>query len=340
MVEYLDTWSQRRTTGELSLIDKIKLRLMQTVEKTLVSGLDATKLARIIDISHWQGDVDIALMVRLGDVAMCLPKCSDGKQVRAGSSSDKTNWIDDRFYENVQKCYDAGIPCGPYHYVQVALPDFTAQDLINWNFEILKLALGKLKAGVSYHLIMLDVEEKNATNSNAATVVMGLIRKIEEDPELSKVPILIYSSISVLNYYPALRDQLSYPGANRNLLMAQWVFSGSIATTWANLISQYLPKIEMKVLTPGYANWWGVQYSAAFMLEGCAGRLDQSLYRSTKAGLWSWLGYKAPKPPDEPPPPPPPPPPPDDLAAQVAANAADIAKLKAFRQGVKEAADL
>lgn len=299
MTEYLDTWSRERKSGRLGLIDRVKLAL-QRPEQTLISGLDATQLALMIDISHWQGDVDIALMVREGGIAGCLPKMSDGLQVRPGGASEITNYIDDKFYQNVQRCYDAKIPCMPYHYVQVAIPDYTVQDLINWQWKVMDAALSKLKAKVSYHAICLDVEERNGTSTNTRDVVLGLMAKIRAHPEYGKVPVIVYSSMSVYNLYPALRDQLSYQGADQNLWMAQWVYNTSTVTTWANLKSVYIPKIEMKVLTPGFANWWAVQWSASFTLPGCAGRCDLSFYRGTKGALWSWLGFAAVEPEPEP----------------------------------------
>lgn len=295
MTKYLDTWSLERRAGRLSLVDRLRLALMQP-EQTLISGLDASKLALMVDISHWQGDVDIARMVREGGIAACLPKMSDGLQVREGGPYELTNYIDDKFYQNLQRCYDAGIPCLPYHYVQVAIPDYTVQDLINWQWKVMDAALSKLKAKVSYHAIVLDVEERNGSDTNTRDVVLGLMAKLREHPEYGKVPVIVYTSMSVLNLYPALRDQLSYQGANQNLWLAQWVYNTITTTTWERLKSEYIPKIEMKVLTPGFANWWAVQWSSSFILPGCAGRCDLSFYRSTKEGLWDWLGYGAAQP--------------------------------------------
>lgn len=288
--QYLDTWSNRRTVGRLSLLDRIKLARMRP-EQTAISGLDASQLALLIDISHWQGDVDIAMMVRDGGIAGCFPKMSDGLQVRPGGAFEVTNYIDDKFYKNVQRCYDAGIPCLPYHYVQLAITDYTVQDLINWQWKVMDAALSKLKAKVSYHAICLDVEERNGSNTNARDVVKGLMDKLATHPEYSQVPVIVYTSMSVLNQYPALSDYLSYQGANRNLWLAQWVYNVTTTTTWERLRSEYIPKIEMKVLTPGFASWWAVQWSSSFVLPGCTGRTDLSFYRAPKAAMWSWLGY-------------------------------------------------
>jgi GH25 family lysozyme M1 (1,4-beta-N-acetylmuramidase) len=301
--QYLDTWSLKRETGKLSLIDQLKLKL-QKPEKTLISGLDATKLALMVDISHWQGDVDIAHMVSTGKVAMCMPKASDGKQVRAGGAYELSNYIDDWFYRNVDKCYQAKIPCAPYHYVQPFFTDYTVPGVVDWNWKVMEAAFKPLTPKVSYHAIVLDFEEKTTTNTNGATVMMELIKRIENHPQMNQVPLIIYTSMGVLNYYPALSDQLSYRGANRNLWMAQWVYTGSITTTWENLWANYIPKIEMKVITPGYANWRMLQWSAAFVLPGGNGRTDLNFFCGTKAALYNWLKYATEPEPPEPPQPP------------------------------------
>lgn len=302
MTQYLDTWSRERSAGRLSrlsLLDRIKLAQMVKVQ-TLISGLDATQLALMVDISHWQGDVDVARMVRDGRVAMLIPKCSDGKQVQAGDPYDKGSYVDDWFYRNVQKAYDAKIPCMPYHYVQLAIPDYTTEGLADWNYQVLKYALGKIAAKKSYHAICLDVEETNASDLSGSDVVLKLMDKIRSDPDLAQVPLVIYSSMSILNRYTRLREQLSYPGANQNLWMAQWVYNTPTTTTWDDFWKVYVPKVDMRVLTPGFANWWGVQWSSSFILPGGSGRTDVSFYRAPKASLYSWLGYAGAAEPEEP----------------------------------------
>lgn len=330
--QYLDVWSERRNTGKLSILDRIKLAT-QKPEQTLISGLDATKLALMVDISHWQGDVDIAQMVMDGKVACLLPKCSDGKQVVAGDPYAKINYVDDWFYRNVQKAYDAKIPCIPYHYVQLAITDYTAEGLAAWNYEVLKFALSKIAAKKSYHAICLDVEETNASDISGSDVVLKLMDKIRNDPVLSTVPLIIYSSMSVLNRYTRLREQLSYPGANQNLWMAQWVYNTVTTTTWENFWSVYVPKVEMKVLTPGFASWWAVQWSSSFILPGCTGRTDVSFYRAPTASLYSWLNYTVTQPeppePEEPEPPEPPEPGDPDTAAALARIEASLARIEA-----------
>jgi GH25 family lysozyme M1 (1,4-beta-N-acetylmuramidase) len=303
MTHYLDTWSKTRNNGKLSFGQRVQLAFMP-VMKTLIGTLDPSTLARQIDISHWDGDVDIARMVREGDIAMVFIKASDGKQVQSGDSTYPPNYVDDWLYRNIQKCYDAGIPAGVYHYVQ-PLPqvDYTVQDAVNWQMRVLHTALDRFTPKVSYHAIVLDVEQKDGTDPNASDVVLKMMDAIKADPKMSQVPLIIYTSISVLNFYKKLSDQVSYTGANKNLWMAQWVFNTVTTTSWADVITRIIPSIAMKVLTPGFANWKFLQWTSSLILPGCAVRLDLNFYNGTKEALYTFLGYKVvtPPPPTEPP---------------------------------------
>lgn len=293
MTNYFDTWTRDRHIGELSWLQKLQLKLMKAPGLTLIGGLDATRLALMVDISHWQGEVDIQRMVTEGHISAVSPKMSDGKQVRDGGAFELSNYIDDRFYSNVQKCYDAKVPCLPYHYVQVALPDYTKEGLLAWNWKVMQAAVKPLVAGKSYHALVLDVEERNSTGPNAAHIVLGLLDLMSKDPEMSKVPAIVYTSMSILNLYTNLREQLSYQGAGKNLWLAQWVWNTTTTCTWDQFWSTYVPKIEMKVITPGFASWWGVQWSSSFVLPGGTGRTDVSSISKTPAALNTWLKFTA-----------------------------------------------
>jgi GH25 family lysozyme M1 (1,4-beta-N-acetylmuramidase) len=321
MTKYLDTWTRDAKVGKLNLIDRYNLWRMKE-EPTLIGTLDPTTLARQIDISHWQGDVDIAKMKAEGDISMVFPKASDGKQVQAGDPTYANNYVDDWLYRNVQKCYDAKIACGPYHYVQPFFPDYTLEGIVAWNMKTLHAALDPLTPKKSYHAIVLDVEEATGTEPNRSDVVLKMMEAIAADPKMSQVPVIVYSSMSMYNsYYPKLRDQLSFPGANKNLWMAQWVYNTVTNTTWANVVSTIMPSISMKVLTPGFATWKFLQWSSSLILPGGSGRTDVNFYNGTKAALYSWLGFD---------PgtvvPPPPPPPATDLTARVVALETKVAE--------------
>lgn len=78
--QYLDTWSRERNAGKVSAWERLRAGFASgrfarndKAERTLVSGLDARKLALLVDVSHWQGDINLATIVNQGDVAMCLP---------------------------------------------------------------------------------------------------------------------------------------------------------------------------------------------------------------------------------------------------------------------------
>jgi GH25 family lysozyme M1 (1,4-beta-N-acetylmuramidase) len=289
MTQYLDTWTRDRHAGKLSLLSKLKLHFLKQAA-SLIGTLDPTTLARGIDISHWQGDVDIAKHKAEGDISFVFPKASDGKQLQSGDPTYAPNYIDDWLYRNVQKCYLAKVACIPYHYVQPFFADYNVTGTIVWNMKCLHAALDPLTPKISYHAIMLDVEEITGTEPNRSDVVLGMMSEIALDPKMSQVPLIIYSSNNILNnYYPKLMNQLSYQGANKNLFLAQWVYTTVTATSWANIISSIMPTISMKVLTPGYATWKFLQWTAAFSWNSV--RIDLDFYNGTKAALFSWLGF-------------------------------------------------
>lgn len=60
-----------------------------------------------IDVSSWQGIIDFE-KVRQDGICFCV--CKAG-------GSDAGTYIDKRFYENVVKAWEAGIPCGAYYFV-------------------------------------------------------------------------------------------------------------------------------------------------------------------------------------------------------------------------------
>lgn len=304
MGKYLDTWERDKRAGQLSVVDKIRLALLPD-DKTLIGTLDPTTLARGIDWSHWQQDIDLAKIKTEGDVAVGMPKSSDGKQVVSGSSSDWTNYVDDWFHRNVQKCYDVRMACIPFHYVQPYLPGYTTTGTVEQNWSAIKKAMDPLVPKKSYHGFCLDMEEKNNTDPNGSEVCLKLRDRCLNDAKLSQVPIIIYTSMSILNYYTALREQISYQGYDKSLLwLAQWPYNTVTTTTWANMIANILAKLSMKVITPGYADWWCLQWTASLILPGCAGRLDQNVFKKTKAQLYAQLGFDPgtapPPPPDDP----------------------------------------
>jgi GH25 family lysozyme M1 (1,4-beta-N-acetylmuramidase) len=287
MEQYLDTWSRSRN-HEVDAPDTDAVSFALTPAGS-VSGLDPTTLALMIDISHWQGDVDIQRMVTEGGIAMCFPKACDGKQVRVGDSTQVKYYIDDTLYVNVQKCYDANIPCAPYIYVQPAIDNYTLKGVIDWHWEVIQGAYGPLTPLVSYHAIMLDFEEATANNTNGRDVIMGLIKLIRAHPKFGQVPVILYSSNYILTIYPALKDEIANHDDDFNLLLAQWVLNTVTTCTWDELKDKF-KTINMKVITPK-SNWFGVQFSSAFILPGGKGRTDLIFYHGTKEKLYAWLKF-------------------------------------------------
>jgi GH25 family lysozyme M1 (1,4-beta-N-acetylmuramidase) len=288
MTDYLDTWSQSRNHAA----EDDPGALAFEVGPAMISGLDPSTLAICVDYSHWQGDVDIAKMKAEGGVAMAMPKASDGKQVVRGNAEDIRNYVDDYLDRNIQRCYDAGVPCGPYHYVQVYFDDYSLKSIVDANLDALHAALDAKVPNVSYHAIVLDVEEKNNTNSNGSWIVIQIIEAIRKDPKFSKVRLLIYTSESVLAHYTDLREYLGKQDADFNLWMAQWIYGKVTKCSWAHLINNIIPGLSMRVRTPGWATWKMVQWSDAFILPGGSGRTDLNFFCGSRALLYSWLGYQ------------------------------------------------
>lgn len=294
----LDTWSIRKTTGKLNIIQRVQLALKQ-VERAAIGGLDASQLALIPDFSHWNGEIDLTQM---GDLGGMWTKACDGKQMYAGDGSDKQNYIDKTLRANIQKAYDAKIPCGVYIYFQPIITDYTHQSIIDWHYAVFKEAVKGLIPGKSFHAIAIDVEERGDTGVNIRDKVMGLYKLLREDPAFASLPIYFYTSISILNQYAAWSDAISNPNANYNLWMAQWAYNGT-RTTWANLRSVIIPALSMKVLTPGYATWKMLQWGVFSGLAGCPGGCDLSFYKGTKAAFqkeWNYAQPVTPPPPDVP----------------------------------------
>ena len=69
-----------------------------------------------IDVSSWQGIIDFE-KVRQDGICFCV--CKAG-------GSDAGTYIDKRFYENVAKAREAGIPCGAYYFVGKSCTSYEA----------------------------------------------------------------------------------------------------------------------------------------------------------------------------------------------------------------------
>lgn len=297
MAKYLDTWSRK----EVTTTDKVK-NLLGFAQKPgpaspsalaqagSVSGRDPTGLALGTDVSHWNGTLDIPTMAA-GGISIVFPKLGDGKQMIAGGAYDLGNYVDDTLHANIQGCYDAKVACVPYFYFQPTLVQ-ASEPANDWQYKVLKKALNNLRAGVSFHAIAIDIEEGGESAPNLARKIQNFYNWIRLDPQFNTVPTLFYSSNGYLMSYPDLMTWLSYQGANRDLWLAQWVYSNSIKTTWDEIKSRYIPAINMKVVTPGFASWRFVQWSAAFygMAGAGSGRIDLNFYNASVDSMRSWLG--------------------------------------------------
>lgn len=301
-----------------------------------VSGMDASKLALGIDISHYDGVVPASFLKRF---SFAWVKAADGDQLRPGGPYDYSNYVDVSMHDNVQACWDADIPCGLYVYIVPSFTGYTMQSMIDHHFSALKAATKGLVAGKSYHAIALDLEEEKVTQTdvNWMAIVKGLADKIIKDPEYTAVQkVVIYSRIGWLEQRPAVRDEVS----NKNVLdkyhmwLAQWIYSpygGVVQLAKFEDLIGYINNINMRVLTPGYQTWDFVQWAGeGFKTPEVSFRLDLNFFRGDQAACWDWFGFK-PRGVVVVPPPEEPPVDDTDLGQRVAVAEGAIAQLQADR---------
>lgn len=115
---------------------------------------------RGIDISKWQGNVDMKKVKKSVDFVMIR-------------SSYGRTMIDPYFHENMRKCELAGIPYGIYHYVtSISLKD--AKDELDFFVE-------NIRGSYPTYPIVIDIEDtwhrNNSEMANAIALLM--IRKLE-----------------------------------------------------------------------------------------------------------------------------------------------------------------
>lgn len=270
---------------EPAMLEKIKQFLVQ---RKLISGLDQTKLACGIDTSHWTGPLSKELIA--GSDFVC-PKATDGYQVRTGNWGDLGTFIDDQFYNTVQLCYDAHVPCIPYHFFEwdYSADQWQIDKIVQHQFDVIKWAFRTLEPKKSYHGLVIDVEVLGDTDTNIRNKLSMLYAMLKNDAKFANVPVVFYTANWVLNTYPALRDWLSYKGAPYLLWLAQWVYTRAWTGTWDDFRAQVLPSINMSVITPGYANWTAVQWSASCKIHGFS--IDVNSWNRTKEDLWNWLDF-------------------------------------------------
>lgn len=296
----LDVWSDpRRRAQKIETGISRMARSLTALAAPNVSGLDPRAVALFADYSHWNGNIDLTKTA--GYVDGIMTKASDGKRMYDGDPYDRENYKDKTLDANIQKAYDLGIPCIPYHYMHFVLePGWTEQSIIDWQYDNIMHALKNKVPGKSYHAFALDIEVSNDSHTNAKSKVEKLTNRLTDT---LGVPIIHYTRMGILNALPALRDWLSYQGADRNLWLAQYIFSGRVPVTWEKLYSDYISRVNMRVITPGFASWKWAQFAACFEVPGCTvNYTDLNFYNGTKEQAYAWLGYKQTTPPVEPPP--------------------------------------
>jgi GH25 family lysozyme M1 (1,4-beta-N-acetylmuramidase) len=287
--QYLDTWSQTRAI-EQEAPKPLKVRALVLPAAGLVAGLDARALSLWSDVSHWQGALDVGKMVA-GGLNGLMPKCSDGKQMLAGNVYDMGNYVDDQLHANIQGCYDHQIPCLPYHYFQPTLVQ-AGEPENDWQYKALKYAMRNLKPGVSFHGLVLDLEEHGETDVNLKAKVQTFYAWLRKDPQFNQTPILFYTSVGYLNRYPALRDWLALESDPKLVWYAQWAYSAATRTSWSELKARWIQSLNMRV--SNFRDWKFVQWASSFYgMDGCGeGRIDLNFYHGSTSECYQWLNYQ------------------------------------------------
>lgn len=298
MPQYLDTWSRpghAAKNAEPSMLSR-GADILRTLG--LVSGLDAQKLALYVDTSHWNGKLDLAKM----PIPAIMAKCSDGKQVQAGSVVDLNTYVDDMFSDTVQQAYDTGKGVIAYPYWQ---PDVipTSKKDNDRQYQAMLYALRNKKPGVSFHEIRIDVEEKSiAYHSVVRDRLQTFYAWVKEDfGEL--IPVSIYTSTGYLESVPAVRDWIMVQKIDVHY--AQWVRAASklnprVLTTWEKLKAEIIPTLRFNVIN--YAGWTDVQWSNLYYgLAGINGEVDLNFHNGDEDALRRRLKMAG----SQPPPPPP-----------------------------------
>ena len=245
----------------------------------------------MVDLSSDDGPtIDIPGMIAAG-CGCFMFRASSGQQLVKGSAADIANYVDPQFANYVEQA--KGVPVIAYHYFVPGVTQSPTSDS-DYQFQALVYAL-KNKA---VNGICLDLEEMKQVDTNTNTMVkvqtfVGWINKAYPN-----CPVFFYSSSGWLAEYPALSNWLSYPGASRLLIMAQWITdpaNGFITVTPAE-IPNYLPDptVDYKVITPGYATWQAWQCRADLSLGGH--QIDLSVWHYPQAQLDTLLSFNQPAP--------------------------------------------
>ena len=102
-------------------------------------------MPEIMDVSRWQGNIDLAKVKASGKV--------DGVMLRVLGSKGGKPYVDPAFERNYAACTALGIPVGGYYYTCAVTPQQTAAELA---------ALRAALAGKNFQLpIAIDVESAN-----------------------------------------------------------------------------------------------------------------------------------------------------------------------------------
>lgn len=296
---YLDIWSdpnrwieleqEREAIGLGTRAMSLEAALAESVTATgSISGLDPSTMAIGFDVSHWNSQPDSFFWEakeKLG-LAFLIVKVSDGKQVRKGNSQDISNYVDDKCHRFIQLAYDLDIPCLVYHYYQPTV-DQSPTKATDWQYRALNTAIGNLGPNKSYYGVVIDAEEKSDTVPNTSGEMIRFWNWLTDDDKYGQVFRPWYSSIGWFNWCTDLREWVGRKDANQVLWMAQWVFKVGLSATLDTLRGM-LATVNMKVQTPGFADWKFLQVGV-FNIGG--GALDVDVYKGTKEQLYSWIGY-------------------------------------------------
>ena len=259
---------------------------------------DINNYAWGVDISSYNGLTFPFADLKAAGASLFICKASDGRQMINGSQYDYATYVDPTFSHNVQAAYDVNRPLVAYHFMTFNNPQSPTRDT-DIQFQSLLKALEHKTKGISYHGIMLDLEEQKAinTNSNISKMVQQFISWLNTDEKTSGLPIIIYTTTYWLNQYsPDLINGIASKGSSILFIIAKWLRDPATqpmtpVINWDDIKAAYFPEPtqEYTILTPGFSNWFGWQFDCNCMIQGH--QLDLNIFHMQEPELWTALNF-------------------------------------------------
>lgn len=185
-------------------------------------------MLRGIDVSHWDGDIDWALVKQSGQVDFAYIKCTDVNMYTG------IPYVDDKYDQNVTGARSVGILTGAFHYYQPGASPLLQAEFFSDHCDCLELPP------------VVDVEEKYKA-VRGATFGNNLFIMLTEVATRTVASPVVYASPGYLNYY-------LYPTPSWTHNYRMWAASWSLGSE--------------PTLASGWYWWWMWQWSCKGKVRG------------------------------------------------------------------------